>query len=209
VDSQDKHQVAEVLRGHDTPANALVVPDQPYNRGGSIRTTFRYWVNTTARGQQQLVTQAKDPYSGNWNPLRLGLPAGAVFLVRYDSGRIGGIETPVVWWPSIWVSFWLTGVWPHLTSAERSQIAHHLDVMKARNETDWSAWGALIDHMVQRGLPTFGRILGIETHMRPDEYADLTRYIRLGGPDLREPDWFTTPGDAASAGQTEPTDRTQ
>jgi hypothetical protein len=199
VDSQNHHQVAEVLRGHDTPDNALVAPDQPYNRGGSVRTTFRYWHHTTGRGQQQLVSQAQDPQTGIWNLHRYGPPAAAVFLVRYHNGRFGGIEIPVVWWPAGWVSFWLTGIWPHLTTDEHCRIAQRLDLMKARNETHWNAWSALVDHMRERQLPAFEQMLDIGTHLSPDEYADLARYIRLGGPDIRNERWFTISADSDPA----------
>ncbi|MGW5384060.1 hypothetical protein [Nocardia sp. NPDC003963] len=199
MDSHTNHQVAEVLRGHDTLDNALVAPDQPYNRGGSIRTTFRYWHETTGRGQQQLFTQAQDPQTGIWNLHRYGPPAAAVFLVRYHNGRFGGIEIPVVWWPAGWVAFWLTGIWTHLTADERSRIAQRLGLMKARNEMHWSAWSSLVDHMRQHQLPAFEQMLDIRTHLRPDEYAALARYIRLGGPDLRDEHWFTIPTDSGPA----------
>ncbi|MFD4406669.1 hypothetical protein ACFWPH_28300 [Nocardia sp. NPDC058499] len=182
-----------MLRGHHAPDSALIAHDQPYNRGGSIRTTIRYWVHTTARGQQHLMSQSQGPATGNWNPYRAGAPKTTVFLVRYDSGRVGGIEIPVVVWPTDWVSFWLTGIWRHLNDTERFGIVHRLRLMAARNPIQWDAWSALIDRMTQRGLPPLEEWLDLDTHISADEYANLARYIRLGGPDLRDKQWFTIP----------------
>ena len=52
------------LTGHTTEETAFVVDDYPY--GFKLRTTIRFWIETTKAGQRS-VAQTKNPKNGRWN----------------------------------------------------------------------------------------------------------------------------------------------
>ncbi|MFD4406670.1 hypothetical protein ACFWPH_28305 [Nocardia sp. NPDC058499] len=196
----ERGQVVEVLRGHTTADTAVSVDDYPYGR--LLRTTRRCWVETASKGakkdHQRLVTQTLNPKSGRWNNPHPGGYAHTVFLVRYENGHVDGIAGPF-WDYRQWVRFWLTGIWSHLNESERKTSAFVQHALARRDPTGWQRWFTLGDRMKAQELPPLDRLdLGdLQMYLDESDYADLRRYLQLGGPDLRVKGWFE-PGASAS-----------
>lgn len=57
------------LTGHNDEQTAYIVSDYPY--GFRLRTTIRYWIETTNHGQRA-VSQTLNPKNGQWNKPKKG-----------------------------------------------------------------------------------------------------------------------------------------
>jgi hypothetical protein len=57
--------VVTPLYGHNGPESAYVVEDYPYSF--KLRTTIRYWLESSPSKGFRFVSQTKDPKTGQWN----------------------------------------------------------------------------------------------------------------------------------------------
>jgi hypothetical protein len=68
------------LYGHDSEANAYLVPDYPY---GGQRCQIRFWLEHQPRKGWRFVSQTQNPKNGRWNNPRKGtyfVLAGCMYL---------------------------------------------------------------------------------------------------------------------------------
>lgn len=84
-----------VLHGHTDEASAYVVDDYPY--GFRERTTIRYWIETTKRGQR-FVSQTVNPKTGKWNKPKKSTYQDVMVLVLDDNEHVSNTGLPT--WPS-------------------------------------------------------------------------------------------------------------
>jgi len=63
--SQKVAQTSKPLYDHSSPETAYVVEDYPY--GFKLRTSIRYWLESSPGKGFRFVSQTKDPRTGRWN----------------------------------------------------------------------------------------------------------------------------------------------
>lgn len=75
-----------ILRGHENEETAYVVADYPY--GFRLRTSIRYWIETTKQGQR-FCSQTLNPKTGQWNkPKKSTYSDITVLAIDESSGHV-------------------------------------------------------------------------------------------------------------------------
>ncbi|MFC9965633.1 hypothetical protein ACFVH4_15500 [Nocardia ignorata] len=190
---EERPKVVAILRGHDSAETAKVVNDYPH---GSSRTQIRFWVERATKGPKAGLTrgvrQTQNPQTGRWNKPHASVYTTVdMWVVEYDNGHVdtAGFSLGD---PHRWVSFYNTGIWPHLTDPERARIAYLMGKLQLRTPTAWAVFAELVHDMTTMSLPTLEEWRAI----LPDRYVDSQRYVALraylaaDGPDLQANTWW-------------------
>lgn len=77
----------KVLTNHTSPETAYVVDDYPY--GFRVRTSIRYWIDTSDTYGQRCVSQTLNPKTGEWNkPKASTYTSFAVLFIDESNGHV-------------------------------------------------------------------------------------------------------------------------
>lgn len=108
-----------VLFGHTDEESAYVVEDYPY--GFRLRTTIRYWLETTKRGDR-FCSQTLNPKTDRWNKPKRSTycPVGAMFLDEEGHVTWAGLNT---WADEEAIANFEAVLGDELTKAQRLQVA--------------------------------------------------------------------------------------
>lgn len=117
------------LHGHTSEETAYVVDDYPY--GFRLRTQIRYWIETSARHGDRLVSQTLNPKTDRWNKPKKSTYAlvGCMYLDEDSHVTWSGIG----WYTSDEeTARFLAVMSGHLSDAQKKQAAVLLAGQKVR-----------------------------------------------------------------------------
>lgn len=150
------YTAADALFGHMSEDTALVVDDYPY--GFRLRTTIRYWIETTKNGDR-FVSQTMNPKTGRWNKPKKSTYSEVMVMVRDpETGYIS--HTAVNTYDSLeWIEKFRAIVGDNLTDAQKASLALVLAMHKVFSKVTWEIKeGQPTDEDVARGDENMKRV---------------------------------------------------
>lgn len=108
------------LFGHTNEETAYYVDDYPY--GYRLRTTIRYWLETSPKHGDRFVSQTLNPKTGRWNKPKKSTYLLAAAMYLDDQGHVTWTGVGQ-WAEDANLEHFLTVCRPHLNDAQIAQIA--------------------------------------------------------------------------------------
>jgi hypothetical protein len=133
----------KAIFGADSPETAYAVDDYPY--GFRLRTTIRYWIETTKHGDR-FVSQTINPKTDRWNKPKPSTYAGVMVMTKDAEGHISYV-TCTENAPAEWVGVFRATFWDELSAAQQRRLLAIIGYTRAmehvtfsvRESTGWTA----------------------------------------------------------------------
>jgi hypothetical protein len=124
-----------LLFGHTSPETAYVVDDYPY--GYRLRTSIRYWVETTKHGDR-FVSQTVNPKTDRWNKPKASTYVGVMVLFLDDEGHVSRVSVTEND-SAEWIARFLETVGlDRLNDGQRRRIAQIIGYTRAMSKVTWT-----------------------------------------------------------------------